>query len=250
MRRWFVRVAVVLGVVLPALAATPVRAASAPTVVVTGTVTAPRSYTVGELALLPQTTVQVSEPWLHARTPHSDQGVLLESLVLLSQPILPAAKNALLRVTATVGSTEGRRVTFALGELDSNFGNHPALLALSQDGIRLERPRLVVSGDSLPIRDERGVAKVVVRVVNPSPIAPPQNGEIQVTGEGAATVLSQQDLRRLPARTLWCPSWPGLGPSNTLKRDRPWIECCGQPTAGLTSTPGLLLSARTDTWRS
>jgi hypothetical protein len=68
----------------------------------------------------------------------TDTGVLLETLVTDAGPAYPASllntKNELLRVTVTVTGTGHRAVTFAVGELDSNFGNHPALLVLTQNG--------------------------------------------------------------------------------------------------------------------
>jgi len=61
--------------------------------------------------------------------------VLLETLVTNAGPAYPASllntKNELLRVTVTVRGAGHRQVTFAVGELDAGFGNHPALLALT-----------------------------------------------------------------------------------------------------------------------
>jgi hypothetical protein len=68
----------------------------------------------------------------------TDTGVLLETLVTDAGPAYPASllntKNELLRVTVTVTGAGHRAVTFAVGELDPNFGDHPALLALTQNG--------------------------------------------------------------------------------------------------------------------
>jgi hypothetical protein len=75
---------------------------------------------------------------------HSDLGVSLEYQVNTAAPTLPSAKNASLRVTVTVSSRWAGLVTFAFGELDPGFGNHPAYLALTQDGRALPAPELVV----------------------------------------------------------------------------------------------------------
>lgn len=79
---------------------------------------------------MPQATVTVSERFRAGSHAATDTGVALESLVESAQPTLPNAKNALLRVTVTVAGRD-RAVTFALGELDAAFGDHPAYLALT-----------------------------------------------------------------------------------------------------------------------
>jgi len=56
-------------------------------------------------------------------------------------------------VTVTVRGTGRDEVTFAVGELDPGFGDHPALLALTQNGRPIAfGPELVVPGDRAPIR--------------------------------------------------------------------------------------------------
>jgi hypothetical protein len=87
-----------------------------------------------------------TERWWWGSRTHSDTGVSLEDVVNAAAPTLPAAENAILRVTVTVSGEWGRAVTLALGELDPNFGNHPAYLALTQDGWKLPAPELVVPG--------------------------------------------------------------------------------------------------------
>jgi hypothetical protein len=80
--------------------------------------------------------------------------VPLETLVNDAAPAYPASllntKNELLRVTVRGAGRD--EVTFALGELDPGFGDHPALLALTQDGQPIPRgPELVVPGDRAPV---------------------------------------------------------------------------------------------------
>jgi hypothetical protein len=108
--------------------------------------------------------------------------VLLETLVNDAAPAYPTSllstKNELLRVTVTVTVRGAGRdeVTFALGELDPGFGNHPALLALTQDGRPIPRgPELVVPGDRAPVE--------------------------VIDGRHVVT-LSAAQLARLPAETL------------------------------------------------
>jgi hypothetical protein len=168
-------------------------------VAVGGAVAAPSSYALAQLAALPQTTFTVDGPWGRSV---SETGVALESLVEQAGPDLPAVKNALLRVTITVAGRGGRSVTFALGELDSFFGDHPAYLALSINGRRLHAAELVVPGDRLPLRTIRAVRKITVAVENPVPSTPPATGDLTVQDGPFTKVLTAAQLAALPAETL------------------------------------------------
>ena len=117
--------------------------------------------------------------------------------------MLPAAKNALLRLTATVTGDSGRSVTFALRELDPNFGNHPAVLGLTQDGAPVRSaPALVVPGDSAATRSLPRVVAVDVGVQSPAATPPPTLGAVTVRDGERTVVLSVQRLARLPPQTL------------------------------------------------
>jgi hypothetical protein len=154
-----VAVAASVGFSVPALASTP-----RPVLAIGGEVTTPAAYTAAQLAALPQTTVTVKE----GGRPVTETGVLLENLVTDAGPAYPASllntKNELLRVTVTARG-DGRQVTFAVGELDSGFGNHPALLALTRGGQRIAGgPELVVPGDQFPVRDLARVSQLTVGI--------------------------------------------------------------------------------------
>jgi hypothetical protein len=185
----------------------------APTLSVDGRVMAPTVYTMAELAALPQTTVTVKAGARQV----SDTGVLLETLVMDSGPAYPAsllnAKNELLRVTATVRGPGHDTVTFALGELDANFGDHPALLALTEDGDPIAGgPQLVVPGDTIPLREVWHVLSVTVGIATgPATDTTPAAGSpVEVIDGSRHVTLSSTLLARLPARTL---SVSFLGPS-------------------------------------
>ena len=162
----------------------------------------PTTYTVADLAALPETTFTTSERWWWGSGSHTDTGVSLEDLVNDAAPTLPAAKNALLRVTVTVSGDWGRAVTFALGELDPNFGNHPAYLALKQGSRDLPAPELVVPGDANDARMIDGVDRITVGVQNPTPTVPPSAGALTIEAGGFTRVLSAAQLAALPAETL------------------------------------------------
>jgi len=108
------------------------------TLYVSGEVSSPASYTRSQLAALPQATATLNEDGHQVTV----TGVLLETLVTMAGPAYPSTllntKNEILRVTATVRGDAPGPVTFALGELDANFGNHPALLVLTRNGKPVE----------------------------------------------------------------------------------------------------------------
>ncbi|MGH3176486.1 MAG: hypothetical protein ACRDPF_21810 [Streptosporangiaceae bacterium] len=162
-RRWTpVVLAAALAASVAGLAGGPAYASAGPRPVLSvgGEVTTAASYTVAQLAALPQTTATVKVGGRQV----TDTGVLLETLVTNAGPAYPASllntKNELLRVTVTVRGAGHRQVTFAVGELDAGFGNHPALLALTQNGHPIAHgPELVVPGDRAPVRFvPRGIA--------------------------------------------------------------------------------------------
>jgi hypothetical protein len=171
------------------------------TVSVGGAVATPATYTLRRLGALPQTSFTTTERWWGSRT-HTDTGVSLEDLVAAAGPTLPTAKNAMLRVTVTVTGRWGWPVTLALGELDPNFGNHPAYLALTQDGRTLPAPELIVPGDSGPARTVPDVDQITVGVQSPTPTSPPSAGALTIQDGPVTRVLTAAQLAALPARTL------------------------------------------------
>jgi hypothetical protein len=176
-----------------------------PILSVGGEVNTATQYTISQLAALPQTSATIGVGPRQVTV----SGVLLETLVLAAGPKYPGTllnfKNELLRVTATVRGADHRAVTLALGELDPSFGNHPALLALAENGHRVTGgPLLAVPRDGAPLREVWGVSSVTVGIATavatdttPLPASPVEviDGTRQVT-------LSAALLARVPARTL------------------------------------------------
>jgi hypothetical protein len=190
-------------------------AGARPVLSVGGEVTTPVAYTAAQLAALPQTTATVTVGGRHV----TDTGVLLETLVTNSGPAYPASlvntKNELLRVTVTVRGAGHRRATFAVGELDVNFGNHPALLALTQNGHRIA-PELVVPGDRAPVRLVPRMSRLTVGIATtPATSTSTAAGTPVEVIEGRHHVtLSAALLARLPAETLRV-SFQGPGGTQT-----------------------------------
>jgi hypothetical protein len=194
------------------------------TLSITGEVQSPTTYTSAELSALPQTTVQ---PTVGGRQV-TYTGVPLEALVIdraqPAYPDLPNIKNKMLRVTATVRGN-GHEVTFAVGELDAGFGNHPALLALIQDGHTIDGgPMLVVPGDRAPARFVPQVSEVVVGIATaPATSTNPAAGSPVAVHGGSRGSLSAALLGRLPAETLSV-AFQGPGPQTHTEIGPPLID--------------------------
>jgi hypothetical protein len=166
---------------------------------ISGAVTTPASYTLSQLAALPGETVTLSGPH-GTRVPAT--GVSLDALVTAASPVLPAAKNAILRVIVTASGPGRHGLSFALGELDASFGGHDALLALSVGGHQLRAPALVVPGDAFAARDLPVVTGIRVGVTSPAVTAPPSAGSLVIQAGKRQVVLSAAQLARLPAHAL------------------------------------------------
>jgi hypothetical protein len=177
---------------------------------VAGAVSAPAAYSRGELAALPQTTLEVGS----GSVTHSVEGVSLLTLVKLAQPALPmGVKNAQLRVTIAVEGPFGRATTIALGELDPSFGNHPAILALERDGKDLPfGPRLVLPDDENAARCVFHVRRITIAVRNPTPSVPARAGDLTVTDGHVTRVLSAEQLARLRSQTRTVSFLAGASP--------------------------------------
>lgn len=135
----------------------------------------------------------------------------VESLVNAAGPTLPTAKNALLRVTVAVSGQWGRSVTIALGELDSSFGNHPAYLAVYENGRPLPAPELVVPEDTFPARTLGDVNRITVGVQNPTPTTPPA-GAVAIEGTGLDTWVAAVGSDGYVATVTPAEAWVGGRP--------------------------------------
>ncbi len=177
--------------------ATTDRPHHATSVKVRGAVDNPDTFTRAELAALPQTTLTDQRP--HAGR-HVLTGVLLLTLIDGAKPQVPTAKNAVLRVTATVDGTN-REIAVARGELDPSNGNHPALLVLTRDGRKVRgAPDLVFPGDTNRARTVHDVRRITVAVATPATTTPAEGTVVVATGH-REIVLSAARLAALPQRT-------------------------------------------------
>lgn len=160
---------IVLG--LSALTALPLlgpSATAAPTtpgavrgaVVVEGQVERPIVVTTAELRT-EYAQVRLTVTFLSGSTEetHTYRGALLLDVLDSAVPTFdPNQKNDKLRYAVLVAAADGYQASVAWGEIDPEFADTQVLLAYSEDGRPLARPRLVVPGDE---RGGRYVTDVV-----------------------------------------------------------------------------------------
>jgi hypothetical protein len=197
---------IVAGFVLAAPTAASADFRHAPSVTVSGTVATATTYSLSQLQepplpALTTFTVTRSSWWGRSRT-NTDQGASVETLVNTAGPTLLSVKNAQLRVTIAVSNAFGQSVTFAWGELDSSFGDHPAYLALYQGGHPLSAPELVVPGDTNDARTLDDVNRITVAVQNPTATTSTVTGALTIEEGSHTRLLTPTELASLPQRTL------------------------------------------------
>lgn len=126
-----------------------VRPAHQPVVTVGGAVARPLRLTVADLRRRwPGHVEKVSFGSEAGTEHHTYRGALLTDVLTSAKPRFDASvHNDALRFAVRVGATDDYAAVVAWGEIDPDFGATPVLLAVSEDGKPLTRPRLVVPGD-------------------------------------------------------------------------------------------------------
>lgn len=120
--------------------------------------------TLDDLAALPRQTVEVTFQTRNGPQQHTETGVLLSDLIPPDAlAVEDGSKNDPLRFGVLATGSDGYAALVAYGEVSPEFGDTGILLATAEDGVDLERPRLVVPGD---VKGGRYVSDVVeLRVV-------------------------------------------------------------------------------------
>ncbi|BBG03852.1 hypothetical protein PSA01_43780 [Pseudonocardia saturnea] len=145
----------------PATSAPPVPPAG--DVVVSGDVREPRTWTRSDLAALPQTTIEVRYESGQGPQERTLTGVGLTEVLPPDALATTDAKNDLLSFGVLAVGEDAYRALVSYGEVSPDFGNRGLLVALTEDGKALERPRLAVPGD---VKGGRYVSDLVeLRVV-------------------------------------------------------------------------------------
>ena len=118
----------------------------------------PLTLTMAQLAALPQSTVTLSDGTV-------EKGPLMSSL--LTQAGLTflgntVCRNDELRFWAEASSLDGSAAEITPGELDTGFGNRPAILSLNENGTPLAAPRLAIPAENNTARDIPAVFDITV----------------------------------------------------------------------------------------
>jgi len=116
-------------------------------IALTGELKTPATLTPQQLAALPQQSVQVSFASSKGTEQHAEAGVPLAAIIPAGALRTTSRKNDLLAFAVLAVGSDGYAAAVAYGEVSADFGNRGALVALTEDGKPLARPRLVVPGD-------------------------------------------------------------------------------------------------------
>ena len=133
-------------------------------VAVSGTVSKPLTLTAADLAADPQVTIHVSFNTSHGVETADYAGVPLWSVLQKAGVVDGAAKGGHLRHGILVTGADGYGALLSIGEVDPDFANDGAILAVRKDGQPLdEGVRLVVPGDKKGGRSVRHVVGIEVQ---------------------------------------------------------------------------------------
>ena len=135
-------------------------------VAITGTVAKPLTLSAADLAADPQVTLHISFSTSHGVETADYAGVPLWTVLQRAGLVDGPAKGAHLRHGILVTGADGYGVLLSIGELDPDFANVQAVLAVRKDGQPLagdEGVRLVVPGDKKGGRSVRHVVKIEVQ---------------------------------------------------------------------------------------
>lgn len=133
-------------------------------VAVTGAVSTPLTLSVADLVTYPLVPLHVSFNTSHGVETADYAGVPLWIVLQQAGVVDGTAKGGHLRHGILVTGADGYGALLSIGELDPDFGNDGAILAVRKDGQPLdEGVRLVVPGDKKGGRSVRHVVGIEVR---------------------------------------------------------------------------------------
>jgi len=135
---------------------------------ISGAVRQPGMLTADQLAGLPSQTVAVTFGSDKGDERHTETGVSLFTVIdRAGLALTPGKKHDEVSTGVLVIGSDGYQALVSYGEMAPRLGNRGVLLATAQDGVPLERPRLVVPGDAQGARYVNGV--VELRVLHSTP---------------------------------------------------------------------------------
>jgi hypothetical protein len=116
-------------------------------VLVTGALKHPFQVTIDQLRGMLIHTVQVEFQNDKGTEHHTEEGVLLAQLIGPTALATQNKKDDLLSFAVLAVGADGYRAAVSYGEISPDFANKDVLVAVTEDGKPLSRPRLVVPGD-------------------------------------------------------------------------------------------------------
>ena len=127
---------------------TPARPVPPPgTVLVTGALKQPFQITIDQLHTMPMHTVQAEFQTDTGTEQHTEIGVLLAQLIPATALATQNNKHDSLSFAVLAVGADAYQAAVSYGEISPDFANKEVLVAVTQDGKPLSRPRLVVPGD-------------------------------------------------------------------------------------------------------
>jgi hypothetical protein len=98
---------------------------------------------------------------------HVYTGPLLLDVLNSVEPNFSSDRHDMLRYAILVEATDGFLATLAWGEIDPELAHKKAIVALTEDGKALDRPRLVVPGDTHGARQVYDLATIFLLRLSP-----------------------------------------------------------------------------------
>ncbi|MFF2554613.1 molybdopterin-dependent oxidoreductase [Nocardia sp. NPDC058058] len=115
---------------------------------ISGAVPHPVTLTADQLRGYPVQTQVVTFDSSKGKQSHTYQGAAVADLINDAHPVVDrAAKNPELRLALVASGSDGYQAVLAWAEFSRDFAAKPILIAYTEDGQSLPKPRLVVPGD-------------------------------------------------------------------------------------------------------
>ena len=130
---------------------------------VTGLVSTPLHLTMADLGAFPAVHVLASQISGRGPVALDCTGASLAAILGKAKLSLGDKRNAGLVHTLLVTGDDGYQVALSLGEIDADYGNENAIIAVNCNGKPMDAPRLVVPSDKHGGRAVNGVVSIEVK---------------------------------------------------------------------------------------
>lgn len=147
---------------VPALAQEAAPGVPSASVRLDGSVKAPATYSLMDLAALSSASVTLNIPG-HDAASGSWRGVPLMALIQKAGTVEEKGHGDYLQHVIIARGTDGYGVAIAIGEIEPKFEGKQAIVAYQKDGAALPSLRLIIPGDTHAGRDVRDLAELTVK---------------------------------------------------------------------------------------